>query len=101
MQVQLQMFVYSLTLCYLVVWTKLGVFVNEVPFDSLFIQLVVDKLQIFWTTNVLPLMLQQLTELELKKGKFTINNTVIAALFLVQQISIFYNNFIKLYISIL
>ena len=43
MQVQLQMFVYSLTLCYLVVWTKLGVFVNEVPFDSLFIQLVVDK----------------------------------------------------------
>ena len=56
-QVQLQMFVHNLQLCHFVVWTTLGVFTVQVPFQRTFITTVVAKLQTFWVSHVLPSMM--------------------------------------------
>ena len=59
-QVQLQMFVYNLMLCHLVVWTKLGVFVVKVPFNENFMNSVIAKLEVFWISHILPKMMLEI-----------------------------------------
>jgi hypothetical protein len=50
---------YKLCLCDFVIWTKLGIFSVEIPFDKLFIWSVVERLQEFWVNHVLPFMMPQ------------------------------------------
>ena len=68
-QVQLQMFVCSLMLCHLVVWTKLGVFVVKVPFNEEFINSVIVKLEEFWISHILPSMMLVINGLDRTTGK--------------------------------
>ena len=62
-QVQVQMFVCEMKLCDMVIWTERGIILVSVPFDSILMQSVVDTLHMFWTANVLPYMVQELTGL--------------------------------------
>lgn len=47
-------------LCHLVVWTKLGVFVVEVPFNENFMNSVIAKLEVFWISHILPKMMLEI-----------------------------------------
>ena len=60
-QVQLQMFVSGLTLAILVVWTKKGIFVAEVPYNPSFMSRLCEKLEKFWVTKVLPFMMTEVS----------------------------------------
>ena len=60
-QVQLQMYVTKLWSCDFVVWTKLGIFSVNVPYDAFFIETCVKKLQCFWITYVFPFLLKKLS----------------------------------------
>ena len=61
-QVQCQMFVANLCLCDLVVWTKKGIFTAQVQFDQKFMENVCQKLEKFWMSNVLPVMMQRVLQ---------------------------------------
>ena len=56
-QIQMQMFVLGLKLCEFVVWTKKGITTIQVPHDSTFTKTVCAKLEKFWISQVVPLML--------------------------------------------
>ena len=60
-QVQLQMFVSGLTLCIFVVWTNKGIFTVEVPCDPSFMSIVCAKLEKFWTSQVLPFLISEVS----------------------------------------
>lgn len=53
----MQMFVLGLKLCEFVVWTKKGITTMQVPHDSKFTKTVCAKLEKFWISQVVPLML--------------------------------------------
>ena len=59
-QLQLQMFVSELSLNILVVWTKQVVFTVEVPFNASFMTKVCSKLEMFWSQQILPFMMNNL-----------------------------------------
>ena len=61
-QVQCQMFVANLCLCDLVVWTKKGIFIAQVQFNKKFTENVCQKLEKFWMSNVLPVILQRVSQ---------------------------------------
>ncbi len=61
-QVQCQMFVANLCLCDLVVWTNKGIFTTQVQFNSKFMENVCQKLEKFWMSNVLPIMVQRVSQ---------------------------------------
>lgn len=61
-QVQCQMFVANLSLCDLVVWTKKGIFTTQVKFNKKFMENVCQKLEKFWMSNVLPVMVQRISQ---------------------------------------
>ena len=56
------MFVANLCLCDLVVWTKKGIFTAQVQFDQKFMENVCQKLEKFWMSNVLPVMMQRVLQ---------------------------------------
>jgi len=56
-QVLLQMFVSGLTMCTFVVWTNKGIFTVEVLCDSGFVSVVCTKLEEFWISQVLPVVI--------------------------------------------
>lgn len=58
-QGQVQMFVHELSLCDFVVWTTVGIFLVEVPFDEQFVMSLMRNLNDFWINNVLPFMMPQ------------------------------------------
>lgn len=60
-QVQFQMFVSGLTLCTFVVWTNQGIFTVDVPYDPSFMSVVCAKLEKFWTSQVLPFLLSEVS----------------------------------------
>ena len=60
-QVQLQMFVSELTLCTFVVWTRKGIFTVEVPYNPSFMSNVCAKLEKFWTSQVFPFMIAEVS----------------------------------------
>ena len=60
-QVQLQMFVSELTLCIFVVWTRKGIFTVEVPYNPSFMWNVCAKLERFWTSQVVPFMMAEVS----------------------------------------
>ena len=68
-QVQLQMFVSGLTLCIFVVWTNKGIFTVEVPYDYSFMSSVFAKLEKFWTSQVLPFLITEVSTTSLQ-GKY-------------------------------
>ena len=59
-QLQLQMFVSELSLIILVVWTKQGVFTVELPFNPSFMTKVCFKLDMFWSQQILLIMMNNL-----------------------------------------
>ncbi|KXJ08857.1 hypothetical protein AC249_AIPGENE14738 [Exaiptasia diaphana] len=58
-QVQQQMLVSQLQMCNFVVWTKLGIFTVQVPYDSSFMSGVCLKLEQFWLQHILPPMVKE------------------------------------------
>ena len=68
-QVQLQMFVSGLTLCIFVVWTNKVIFTVEVPYDLSFMSVVCAKLEKFWTSQVLPSLISEVSTTSLP-GKY-------------------------------
>ena len=68
-QVQLQMFVSGLTLCIFVVWTNKGIFTVDVPYDPSFMSVVCAKLEKFWTSQVLPFLITDVSTTSLP-GKY-------------------------------
>ena len=68
-QVQLQMFVSGLTLCIFVVWTNKGIFIVDVPYDPSFMSVVCPKLEKFWTSQVLPFLITDVSTTSLP-GKY-------------------------------
>ena len=66
-QVQLQMFVTGLGSCDFVVWTKHGILSVNVPYNAVFIERNMKKLQRFWISYVFPLLVKKLSiNVELK-----------------------------------
>ena len=61
-QVQTQLYVSNLTRCDLVIWTNQGIYTNCVEFDSVFMENVCGKLELFWMKNVLPVMMAYVAE---------------------------------------
>jgi hypothetical protein len=61
-QAQCQMFVANLHLCDLVVWTKKGILTTQVQFNTKFMEDVCQKLETFWMWNVLPIMMQRVSQ---------------------------------------
>ena len=61
-QVQCQMFVANLCLCDLVVWTKKGIFTAQVQFNKKITENVCQQLERFWMSNVLPFILQRVSQ---------------------------------------
>ena len=61
-QVQCQTFMANLCLCDLVVWTKKGIFTRQVQFNIKFMENVCQKLAKFWMSNVLPIMVQRVSQ---------------------------------------
>ncbi len=61
-QVQCQTFMANLCLCDLVVWTKKGIFTRQVQFNIKFMENVYQKLAKFWMSNVLPIMVQRVSQ---------------------------------------
>ena len=55
------MFVSGLTLCIFVVWTNKGIFTVEVPCDPSFMSIVCAKLEKFWTSQVLPFLISEVS----------------------------------------
>ena len=60
-QLQLQMFVSELSFNIFVVWTKKGIFTLEVPYNPSFMSNVCSKLEKFWTGQVLPFMITEVS----------------------------------------
>ena len=61
LQLQLQMFVSELRFNIFVVWTKTGIFTLEVRYNPSFISKVCSKLEKFWTGQVLPFMITEVS----------------------------------------
>lgn len=61
-QVQCQMFVANLCLCDLVVWTKKDIFTAQVQFNKKFTENVCQKLEKFWMSNVLTVIVQRVSQ---------------------------------------
>ncbi|KXJ26833.1 uncharacterized protein LOC110239144 [Exaiptasia diaphana] len=62
-QVQLQMFVTGLKKCIFVVWTKQGIFSIPVPSNPSFLADVCNTLEVFWTEQILPALMSEITGL--------------------------------------
>jgi hypothetical protein len=62
-QIQMQMFVLGLKSCDLVVWTTKGIKNIEIPYESTFMETVCIKLEKFWISQVVPLMLPAVSDL--------------------------------------
>ena len=60
-QVQMQMFVLCLLSCDLVIWTTKGILTIEIPYDAKFMNSVLPKLQKFWTSQIAPLLIIQVS----------------------------------------
>ena len=65
---QLQMFVSELSLNILVVWTKQGVFIVEVPFNPSFMTKVCSKLEMFWSLQIFPFITYNLVSTTIFPG---------------------------------
>ncbi len=73
-QIQMQMFVLGLKSCDFVIWTKKGIKNIEIPYDSTFMDIVCAKLEKFWTSQVVPLMMPAVTDCP-DKGNYNYNLT--------------------------
>ena len=60
-QVQMQMFVLSLLSCDFVIWTTKGILTVEIPYDAKFMNSVLPKLEKFWTSQIAPLLIIQVS----------------------------------------
>lgn len=60
-QAQAQLYVAELSQCDLVVWTKQGIYTHCIGFNAAFMKDVCHKLEVFWLTNVLPVMMASVT----------------------------------------
>ena len=60
-QVQLQMFVTGLRSCDFVVWTKHSILSANVPYDTMFVESIMKKLQQFWISYVFPALVKKLS----------------------------------------
>ena len=58
-QVQMQMYVIGLLSCDFVVWTTKGIHCVEVPYNGIFMVDVLIKLEKFWLTQVVPLLMSE------------------------------------------
>ena len=70
-QIQMQMFVLGLKLCDFVVWTKKGITTIEISHDPTFTKAVCAKLEKFWTSQVVPLMLPTAAHISNQGNRFT------------------------------
>ena len=66
-QFQPQMFVSWLTLCTFVGWTNKAIFTVEVPYDPSFMSDVCAKLEKFWTSPVLPVLIGEVATTSLPR----------------------------------
>ena len=55
------MVVHSKLLCTFVVWTRKGIFTVEVPYNPSFMSNVCAKLERFWTSQVVPFMMAEVS----------------------------------------
>ena len=73
-QIQMQMFVLGLKSCDFVIWTKKGIKNIEIPYNSTFMEIVCAKLEKFWTSQVVPLMMPAVTDCP-DQGNYNYNLT--------------------------